>query len=152
MIEKIKELLIKYKEIIIYVFVGGMTTVVSWVVCFIGYKFVFNCDDSFQNSLNNALSWLAGVLFAYPTNRIWVFQSKNKNILKEFIEFAGSRVSTMFLDILIMLLFYNLLHVNYFVSKVLISSVLVMVTNYLISKFLIFNKKSDKSGKKTTEE
>ena len=117
-----KELMIKYREIIIYVIVGGMTTVVSWVVCFIGYKFIFNVDDSFQNGLNNAISWLAGVLFAYPTNRIWVFESKNKNILKEFIGFAGSRISTMFLDMFIMWLFYNVLHVNYIISKVFISS------------------------------
>ena len=147
MIEKIKELMIKYRELIVYVIVGGMTTVFSWFVGVMGYMFLFDVEDVLQNQYNNILSWVAGVLFAYPTNRIWVFGSKNKNILKEFIEFSGSRVSTLFLDMFIMWLFVNVLHVNWYVSKILISSVLVMVTNYVISKFFVFkNKDAKKDG------
>ena len=138
---QMKDLLIKNREIVIYVMVGLMTTVVSWVVCFVGKHYFFDVDNSLQSALNNILGWVAGVLFAYPTNRKWVFESKDPRVIKEFTGFAGSRVSTMFLDLVIMWFFHNLLCVNYNFSKICISSVLVTVANYVISKYLVFEKK-----------
>lgn len=158
-----KALFEKYREIIVYLIVGVLTTIVSWAVVFIG-KLFLDMDVSWQNFLNNSLSWLAGVCFAYPLNRKWVFKSHNPQIFKEFVGFAGSRVSTWILDVIIMWLFVNvvtlerpiaavlgwfskypqgeeLTNINYWVVKILISSVLVTIANYVFSKFLIFNKK-----------
>lgn len=140
MMEKIKQLCKKYEEIIIYLIVGVMTTIVSWGAAFLG-KLVLNMDIPWQNTLNNAFSWLVGVLFAYPLNRRWVFKSKNKKILKEFSGFAASRISTLIMDIVIMWLTVNVIRMSYWIAKIFISSVIVTIANYVFSKLLIFKKK-----------
>ena len=142
MIEKIKELCKKYEEIIIYLIVGVMTTIVSWVAAFLG-KLLLDVDVSWQNTLNNTISWMVGVLFAYPLNRRWVFKSKNPKILKEFLGFASSRVSTLIMDIVIMWLTVNVIGMNYWIAKIFISSVIVTIANYVFSKLLIFKKKEN---------
>ena len=91
---KIKELYKKYEEIIIYLIVGVLTTIVSWGACFVA-KFFLDSNISWQNFVINTFGWVIGVLFAYPLNRAWVFKSKNKHILKEFGGFAASRLSTL---------------------------------------------------------
>lgn len=139
MIEKIKELCKKYEEIIIYLIVGVMTTIVSWAAAFLG-KLLLDVDVSWQNTLNNTISWMVGVLFAYPLNRRWVFKSKNPKILKEFLGFASSRVSTLIMDIVIMWLTVNVIGMNYWIAKIFISSVIVTIANYVFSKLLIFKK------------
>lgn len=140
MVEKVKALCIKYREILIYLIVGVMTTLVSWGAAFLG-KLVLNTDVSWQNTVNNTFSWLVGVLFAYPLNRKWVFKSANPQILKEFFGFAASRVSTLIMDIVIMWLTVNVIHMNYWIAKIFISSVIVTIANYVFSKVLIFKKK-----------
>ena len=142
MIEKIKELCKKYEEIIIYLIVGVMTTIVSWAAAFLG-KLLLDVDVSWQNTLNNTISWMGGVLFAYPLNRKWVFKSKNPKILKEFLGFASSRVSTLIMDIVIMWLTVNVIGMNYWIAKIFISSVIVTIANYVFSKLLIFKKKEN---------
>lgn len=142
MIEKIKELCKKYEEIIIYLIVGVMTTIVSWAAAFLG-KLLLDVDVSWQNTLNNTISWVVGVLFAYPLNRRWVFKSKNPKILKEFLGFASSRVSTLIMDIVIMWLTVNVIGMNYWIAKIFISSVIVTIANYVFSKLLIFKKKEN---------
>ena len=142
MIEKIKELCKKYEEIIIYLIVGVMTTIVSWAAAFLG-KLLLDVDVSWQNTLNNTISWMVGVLFAYPLNRKWVFKSKNPKILKEFLGFASSRVSTLIMDIVIMWLTVNVIGMNYWIAKIFISSVIVTIANYVFSKLLIFKKKEN---------
>ncbi len=141
MFEKIKELMIKYRELIVYVIVGFMVTFFCWGVAGIGKLFLDVEGSSFQNFLNNTRNWIAGVSFAYPLNRKWVFKSTNPQILKEFLGFASSRLSTWVLDVVIMWLTVNIFHWNYWICKIFISSVLVMIVNYLFSKFLIFRKK-----------
>lgn len=142
MIEKIKELCKKYEEIIIYLIVGVMTTIVSWAAAFLG-KLLLDVDVSWQNTLNNTISWMVGVLFAYPLNRKWVFKSKNPKIFKEFLGFASSRVSTLIMDIVIMWLTVNVIGMNYWIAKIFISSVIVTIANYVFSKLLIFKKKEN---------
>lgn len=142
MIEKIKELCKKYEEIIIYLIVGVMTTIVSWAAAFLG-KLLLDVDVSWQNTLNNTISWMVGVLFAYPLNRRWVFKSKNPKILKEFLGFASSRVSTLIMDIVVMWLTVNVIGMNYWIAKIFISSVIVTIANYVFSKLLIFKKKEN---------
>lgn len=148
MIQKIKELMIRYQEIIIYVIVGFIVTFFCWGVAGIGKLFLDVENSSFQNFVNNTLNWIAGVCFAYPLNRKWVFKSKNPHILKEFTGFASSRFSTWVLDVFIMWLTVNVFHWNYWISKIFISSVLVMIVNYIFSKFLVFRKKKNTAEQK----
>lgn len=141
MTEKIKELLIKYREIIVYLIVGVLTTIFSWGIAFIGKMFLDVEGSSLQNFINNMISWVAGVLFAYPLNRKWVFRSSNPEVLKEFFGFSSSRVSTLIMDIVIMWLTVNVWGMNYWIAKIFISSVVVTIANYVFSKLLIFKKK-----------
>ncbi len=140
MIEKIKALLVKYEEIIVYLIVGVLNTIVSWVACFLA-ELILNADISWQNMVINTIGWVAGVVFGYFANRKWVFKSTNPEILKEFTAFAGGRVSTWLLDIVIMFVTVNLIHMNYWIAKIFISSVLVMIANYVLSKLFVFKKK-----------
>lgn len=152
----------KYREIIIYLIVGVLTTIVSWGACFVAKIFLDPTQD-LQNFIINTIGWVAGVVFAYPLNRKWVFKSNNDKIMKEFMGFASSRLSTWILDILIMWFFVNICplnnliikvcnwlnismanadidSVNYWVVKICISAVLVTILNYVFSKLLIFKK------------
>ena len=100
MIEKIRALCIKYREIIVYLIVGVLTTIVAW-----GCKFLFNwifyggtaLPTVAQNTVLSIVENVSGIAFAYPTNRRWVFQSKNPNILSELLSFIGSRAATWIL-------------------------------------------------------
>ena len=141
MIDKIKVLCKKYEEILIYLIVGVMTTIVSWGAMGLG-KLILDTAIPWQNAVINTFSWLVGVLFVYPLNRKWVFKSTNPEIIKEFLGFAASRVSTLIMDVVIMWLTVNILHMNDWIAKIFISSVIVTIANYVFSKLLIFKKKS----------
>jgi len=134
--------MIKNREIIIYVIVGGLTTIFSWAVFGICTLFleVEGPGHEIENAAANTIAWVAGVLFAYPLNRKWVFQSTNKEIIKEFFGFSASRLSTWVMDIVIMYLMCNKLCMNEWIAKIFISSPIVMVANYVFSKLLIFKK------------
>ena len=144
MIEKIKALCVKYRELLVYLIVGVLTTVVSW-----GCKFLFNAlffggtalPTVWQNTVLSVVENVSGIAFAYPTNRKWVFRSKNPNILAEMGGFVGSRLVTMLLGYLLNLLCVNVLGVSVFVSTVLVS-VVVVIGNYVISKFFVFRKRA----------
>lgn len=144
--DKISALIVKYREILVYLVVGVMTTVFSWGVCWIFEHFFLDPQISWQNSLINTIGWVAGVCFAYPLNRKWVFQSKNPKMLAEFLGFAGSRVSTWILEVLIMNLCVNVIHLSYWVSKIFIAAVVVTILNYVFSKVFVFRKKKDKEA------
>lgn len=145
MIQKIKDLCKKYEEILIYLIVGVLTTIVSWGACFVAEFCGLNSQIEWQNGVINTIGWVAGVLFGYVTNRKYVFKSKNPHILKEFAGFAGGRVSTWILDIVIMYVAVNVIAMDYWIAKIFISSVLVMIANYVISKLFVFKKdKKDK--------
>lgn len=141
MIKMIKDLMIKYREIVIYLIVGVLTTIFSWGACFVAELLGLDSTIEWQNHIINTIGWVAGVLFAYPLNRKWVFRSTNPQILKEFTGFATSRLSTWILDILIMWLTVNVIGLHYWIAKIFISSVVVMILNYVFSKILIFRKK-----------
>lgn len=139
-----KELFNKYKEIIMYLIFGVLTTVISLIVYYALTYTILNPNNSIYLQIANILSWVAGVLFAYFTNRKYVFESKNENKLKEFTSFVGARVTTLILDMLIMGVGVSLLHGNDKILK-LISQVLVIVGNYVLSKLIVF-KKSNKNS------
>lgn len=141
--EQMKNLMTKYREIIIYLIVGVMTTIVSWAACFLVKYLWLDPDISWQNFVINSFGWIVGVSFSYPLSRKWVFKSSNPNIAKEFGGFAASRLSTWILDIVVMWVTVNAFHMNYWIAKIFISSVLVTIINYIFSKLLIFKKKAD---------
>ena len=146
MTEKIKALCQKHREILVYLIVGGLTTLVSWAAKFL-WNFAFyggTSDPSVvQNTILSVVENAAGIAFAYPTNRRWVFQSKNPNILAEAGSFVGSRLLTMLLGWLLNLLLVNVLGISTYIATV-VSAVFVVVGNYIISKLLVFrNKKTE---------
>lgn len=134
------KLLKKNEEIFRYVIVGGLTTLVNLII-FYGSTYLFlDGNDVIQLQIANVISWLGAVIFAYFTNRIYVFKSKSKNIFMEAVKFMLSRVLTLLLDMLVMFIFATLLLLDYSLAK-LISMVLVTIGNYIISKVLVFNEK-----------
>lgn len=143
MIEKIKALCLKHREILVYLIVGVLTTLVSWSA-----KFLFNFlvyggaahPDGVQNTILSVVENAAGIAFAYPTNRAWVFQSKNPNLLAEAGSFVGSRLVTMLIGWLLNLLIVNVLGFSVFTGTV-VASIFVVVGNYVISKLFVFKKK-----------
>ena len=136
----IKTLYQKYKELINYLIVGGLTTVVSLGVYYGCVLTFLNPEVPVQLQAANVLSWIAAVTFAYFTNRKYVFESKNEKRLQEAAAFYGSRVTTQLLDMFCMFLMVTLMGWNDKVAK-LIVQVLVTVANYILSKFLVFRKK-----------
>lgn len=137
--KKILQLYKKYKEIINYLIVGGLTTVISLAVYYLSVFTFLNPNNSVQLQLANILSWVAGVVFAYFTNRKFVFESKNINKIKEATKFVSSRITTLFLDMLVMWLGVTILHFNDKLIKI-ISQILVIVGNYILSKLFVFKK------------
>ena len=132
----------KFQEIAVYIIVGVITTVVAWAVFYVLSLFL-DSSNGFLLTVNTILNWTAGVLVAYPMNRHWVFHSKNSQIGKEFIGFVSSRIATLIIEELIMLLCVNLLHINQYVSKYIIASIAVIILNYVFSKLFIFKKKKE---------
>ena len=117
-----KELLMKYKEIIMYLVFGVLTTVVNIVVYFLSAELLH-----INYLISNALAWFLSVLFAYITNRKYVFES--------------SRLATGILDMVLMWLFVYFNVVNDVIAKVIVN-VIVVVLNYVLSKLVVF--KGDK--------
>lgn len=140
---KIKELYNKYKEIINYLIFGVLTTVVSLGVYYISVFTFLNPSNAIQLQIANILSWIAGVTFAYITNRKFVFQSKEQNKLKEATKFVASRIVTLILDMIIMWFGVTILHNNDKIIKI-ISQVIVVISNYIFSKIFVFTKKENK--------
>lgn len=126
-----------HKSVILYIFFGGLTTVVS-IGSFVLCDSVLHIDPL----LANLISWVCAVSFAYVTNRIWVFdsQAKGAGVIKEIFTFFGGRLFTLGLEELLLLVFVTLLQFNSTVIK-LIAQIVVLVLNYVISKLLVFRKK-----------
>ena len=146
MIKKIKELYIKYKEIINYLIFGVLTTLVNLITKYILLFTVLNPTNGFQLQIAIIISWIVAVIFAYFTNRKFVFESKNQNKLKEFISFVVARIATLLLEMFIMWFFVTLLKLNsdlYVVIFTLVAQVAVVIGNYIFSKLFVF-KKTDK--------
>ena len=141
--EKMKELCIKHREIIVYLIVGVMTTVFAWAIRFL-WNIVFYAGTAhplpLQTTILTIVEFIAGVSFAYPTNRKWVFRSTNPNILKEAAGFVSARLTTLVIQMLLNLVIINMLHVNFYVATVVIG-IIVVILNYVFSKLLVFRKK-----------
>lgn len=163
--ETVKKLFNKYKEIILYVIFGVGTTLVNWIVYAVTiplFSAAFNGEavmltvagadityDAFAMLLANILAWIAGVAFAFVTNKLWVFESKSWQpsvAFKEFWLFVTARLITGVLEWFFPSLLFELglnqpiFGVKGFLAKIIVS-VVVIILNYVFSKLIIFRKK-----------
>lgn len=135
-----KELIKKYGEIINYLVVGVLTTLVSLGTYYILVYTVFDPNVALELQITNIISWIVSVTFAYFTNRKYVFKTNKNMSFKEVVKFYLSRVSTLILDMLMMYVLVSLLKFNDKIIK-LIVQIIVIVLNYVLSKFIVFKKK-----------
>ena len=134
---KNKALFAKYREMILYLFFGGCTTLVNIVSYYICSRI------GMGTAVSTVIAWVLSVLFAYVTNRKYVFESRAFGfvpILKETAGFFLCRLATGLLDLAIMVVFVDFLHFNDMIIKIL-SNIIVIVLNYVASKLLIFRKR-----------
>lgn len=134
----IVELMRKYKSFIAYAVFGVLTTIVNIVVYNIGYY-----ELELGNTISNIIAWIFAVVFAYVTNKVWVFDSKSwelQVLKKEILTFVGCRLATGVMDILIMFICVDFLGLHAMLMKVL-SNILVIILNYVFSKLVIFKKR-----------
>lgn len=170
MMSKIKELCKKYREILMYLLFGVLTTAVGWIVYFAvlwGWKGIFSLpvDDTSSGmyiagyTVAQVVQWVAAVLFAFFTNRKWVFTEadKSESVGIQLVKFSGGRVVTFFIDYLVTLFAamgaaavlpdltsvaifgreWNLCEIG---AKVL-AAVIVIICNYVFSKIFVFKDK-----------
>lgn len=132
---KMLDLYHRYREIIDYIFFGGLTTLVNIVVFFI-----FDTLLSWPYLIANAIAIILSILFAYVTNKLFVFKTSSNNLqenIYEFIKFIGFRLLSGLADMLSMWVLVDLIFVNTNVAK-LLTQFIVVVLNYVFSKFFIF--------------
>lgn len=139
--KKIKELYLKYKEVINYLIFGVLTTVVSLVSYYVCVLTFLDPNNPVQLQIANIISWILAVAFAYVTNRKYVFESKSKNKVGEASKFVLARLTTLVIDMLIMWLGVTVLHQNDKIIK-LISQVVIVISNYVLSKLFVFKKEN----------
>lgn len=137
MISKIRALIVKYWDIVSYLFFGVLTTVVNYLV----YLPLYN-GLGMSATVSNAIAWVVAVAFAYLTNKPFVFKSYDwsmKTVIPELAKFVGCRIGSGAMETLILLLTVDILGWNGNIWK-LLTSVLVVILNYIGSKLLVFRK------------
>ncbi len=140
---KIIKIYKKYEEIINYLIVGVLTTLVSlgvkWGLLFT----ILDPKNAFELQVAVIISWIVAVTFAYVTNRSFVFKSKSKKIIREIISFFGARILTLLMEMFIMWVFVTLLKLNsdtWVLIWTMVCQVLVTIFNYVFSKLFVFKK------------
>jgi putative flippase GtrA len=166
--KKLKELIQKKKQLILYLSFGFLTTVVSLLAWYLTLKLgvkiwhdEVGAPTAFLDVLGSTTQWVTGVLFAFVTNKLWVFTEADRGIrvtMRQLAVFSGSRVLTYFLEVGInlgMIALLEALHCPVFIISVgfadftvdarlwakILSSVAVVISNYFISKLFVFRKK-----------
>ena len=134
--KKIINIYKKYKEIINYLIAGVLTTIVS-ILSYILFKNICNI----HYIISNILSWIIAVISAYIINSKYVFESnkKNKGKIREFISFVSCRILSLIIETIAMYLMVDIITINDDISKI-IAQFIVLVLNYIFSKFLTFKK------------
>ena len=126
----------KYKEVLLYLFFGVLTFIISIV----SYGLL---AIKLNVLIANILSWILAVIFAYITNRVWVFDNiadKGRNNIYEMLRFITGRIFTLIVEELILYFFITRLEMDKIIVKI-IAQIIVIVLNYIISKLLVFNRK-----------
>lgn len=130
----------KHEEILLYLIFGFLTTVVNYLVYFPLYN-----ATTLLASLANVIAWCAAVVFAYLTNKPFVFKSYDwsiKTVLPESIKFVTARIASLLIETAIIYITVDLLTWNGNYMKI-ITSVLVVIINYIASKVIVFRKRID---------
>ena len=126
-------MMIKFdRELVLYVVFGAFTFFVN-----IAVYFLFEDVLGVNYLISNIIAWFFSVLFAYITNRIWVFESKSPNILKEMALFFGGRIFSGVVDTARMYLFIDVMMIGDTISKIVVQ-IIVIVLNYIFSKLIVF--------------
>ena len=139
--EKWRAIYQKYREVIRYVFFGGLTTVVNYAVYLAATRLC-----SLDELTSTVISFVLSVLFAYVTNRIWVFESRAAGfsaVAREIAAFFGGRIFSGALDLLITFIFITWLGWYDLLVKIA-SNVLIIVLNYIISKWIVFRNREER--------
>ena len=150
--DKISKLfsLVFSREFIMYIIMGVLTTLVNWISYWVFIRIIVTSNELFNMAASNVIAWVISVIFAYVTNKIWVFNSKSWKpsfVAGELTKFVGSRILTGCLEwfglpFLVWLgLNQPVLGAKGGVAKIIIS-VLVVILNYVFSKLIIFTKTS----------
>ena len=129
----------KNKEVINYIMVGILTTLVSLAVYYALVLTILNPEDALLLQIANIISWIASVTFAYFANRKFVFESKNEHIVLEAMKFYLSRLGTLLFDMTIMYIGVSLLFYNDKFVKIIVQ-IIVIIVNYIFSKLFVFQK------------
>lgn len=133
-----KDMILKYKSILAYMFFGVCTTAVNLIIYFLCARVM-----NFSTIFSTVVAWFIAVIFAFVTNKAWVFESKSwkrEIIGKELTSFFACRIATGILDVVVMMVTVDILLMNDVIMKVF-SNVLVILINYIASKLIIFRKR-----------
>ena len=144
--KKIIQLYKKYEEVINYLIIGGLTTLVNLIVKYALLFTILSAENPVQLQTAVIVSWIVACLFAYITNRKVVFKSKSEKIIKEFVSFVTARLITLGMEMLIMYIFVTALRLNsnlWVVVWSIVAQVVVVVANYVFSKLFIFKKENN---------
>lgn len=156
----LEKLCLKFENAIIYIFYGALTTILNYVVHF-GLRLAFTDFSGLEertfssvvkamegsaipSSAATVIAWIVSLIFAFFVNKFFVFESKNTDgvsITKQFASFTGGRLFSFSCELLIMFVFVDLLHFNEILTK-LASNVIVLILNYVFSKFIVFKEKN----------
>ena len=138
MIQKIRALVVKYWDIVSYLFFGVCTTIVNYIIYIPCYNFL-----GMSATVSNMIAWVVAVAFAYLTNKPFVFKSNDwsaKTVIPELTKFVGCRVGSGVTETIVLFFAVDLLGWNGNIWK-LVTQVMVTVMNYVASKLLVFRKK-----------
>ena len=146
------------REVLSYLLFGALTTLVSLVTFWlpdklfsaIGYMgvvhYVTGSPKDYAYMEANVISWICAVAFAFVTNKLFVFESKEWTkglVLRELASFVGGRIATLFVDLGLMFVLVTLLSVQEMLAKILVQIIIVLL-NYIISKWIVFRRRADK--------
>ena len=134
----IKNLWLRYKELFFYAVFGVGATVINIV----SYRVLANIFGKKYFLIANIIAWILAFIFAFITNKLFVFESKSweaQIAMKEFVGFLSARLATGILDTVLMWLFVSIISLDDTLSKIIIN-ILVIIINYVASKFFIFKK------------
>lgn len=131
----IKEKIIKYKQILLYLIFGGLSFLVN-----LSFFFLFNYCLSINELVANVLAWIITVIFVFITNKLWVFSSGKTDFsqtVKEFLLFIAGRIGTLVLEEALLFLLITVAGLNVMLVKI-IAQIVVIVLNYIISRLIVF--------------
>ena len=143
MINKCIDIYKKNEEVVMYLIMGVLTTIVNIITKYALLFTILNPKDALQLQIAVIISWIVAVLFAYFTNRKFVFKSKEENIVKEFSNFIVARIITLIMEMIIMWFFITFLKLDtklWVAFITLVAQALVIILNYVFSKLFIFKK------------